>query len=414
MAGNLISLLPVMIVIFLILLLLFFMHDKPERFFFFLVCYFVLDSSTLFELKVIIRVEDINIFPEDLLTILLALEFFSSLSNRNLPRVLTGSKYRIVGKTFLLLSIFGLITWTYSRGIQTAVVNWRENLLDCFLILYCFSLKSWLNYRFYSSVIFRSSLFLSVMILARIAIHGIGNFSQLSNDTRSTDRATTAAGALFLLFALWNYLIQIHTLNLKNFFYILMIVGEILILQHRSVWVALLIGVMFLLWKLNIVELRFRIVALSLIIAPILFLAVRSSPILSSAASDSGTLTWRILRWQGSLEQSKSFVQILIGSVFGNLDQITVAGLSVAAHNMYITLFEKFGIVGVILYLSLLIPHKKLNVKKMDHGNIDSLMTITLIAFGFFYSFPYIAIIVFFALRRIRSQLYWEAENSNY
>ena len=131
-----------MIVIFLILLLLFFMHDKPERFFFFLVCYFVLDSSTLFELKVIIRVEDINIFPEDLLTILLALEFFSSLSNRNLPRVLTGSKYRIVGKTFLLLSIFGLITWTYSRGIQTAVVNWRENLLDCFLILYCFSLKS--------------------------------------------------------------------------------------------------------------------------------------------------------------------------------------------------------------------------------------------------------------------------------
>lgn len=391
-----------------------FLYKSPERVFLCLILYFAFKSSTLFNINLAVNVMGFNIFLEDLISIFLAVELFLSLFNRNLSENIITSKYRILGKTYLLMSIIGVITWAYSEGIQTSVVNWRENLFSSLLILYCFSLNNWISYEVFSSVLYRGSLFLSLLILIRVLVHGIGNFSQVSSVNGVTDRATNASGALFLLLALWNFLLQMKTINLVNLLYICVLVTEILILQHRSVWLASIVGICYSGLKLNSVKLRIRMALLVSFLTPIIWYLLRSLSNLSAASTDSGTLTWRILRWQQSLGQSRSEVQILFGEVTGYIDRISVAGLTVAAHNMYISLFEKFGILGVIVYLVILIPDK-VKFKDFDKlKNLDLVCSISLFFFGLFYSFPYIAVLILFTIRRIRSEFKWKLNNARF
>jgi hypothetical protein len=148
------------------------------------------------------------------------------------------------------------------------------------------------------------------------------------------------------------------------------------------------------------------------IITPFLVYIVKSTSTLSSAASDSGTLTWRLLRWQGSLGQSRSDLQTLFGGVIGQTESITVAGLNVAAHNMYVSLFEKFGLIGVFIYLAMLIPSRIESKGISSFRNLDLVSSLTIVVFGVFYSFPYQAVLVLFTLRRIRSESAWKSDNA--
>jgi hypothetical protein len=412
MAGSVIALLPFIGLLVLAVTFFGFMHDNPERFFLCLILYFAFDSSTLFDVNLVINVNGLNIFVEDLLTLFLALELLFSLANRNFSKKIVSSKYRTLGKTYLLMSIIGIITWAYSEGIQTAVVNWRENLLCSLLILYCFSFNTWIKYEVFSSALYRGSVFLSVLILIRVILNGFGDFSEISVVSGITDRATTASGALFLLLALWNFLLQTRAFDFKSIAYIFVLATEILILQHRSVWLASLIGLSYLALRLENFRLRFRILTLISILTPLMSYVVINTSSLAAAASDSGTLTWRILRWQSSLGQSRSEIQTLFGGVVGHIDSITVAGLNVAAHNMYVSLFEKYGIVGVIVYLMILIPNKVKPEGNKGLRNLDLVSSLSLITFGFFYSFPYVAILVLFSIRRIRSEFEWRFDHA--
>lgn len=413
MVGSVISLIPLIGLLFAALTFFFFMHNNPERLFLFLIYYFVFDSSTLFNLNLVFTIEGINIFPEDLLTLFLAIELVFSITNRQISKQVSSSKYRILGKIYLLLSISGLITWTYSEGIQPAVVNWRENFLCSLLILYCFSLNSWISHELFSKALYRGSIFLSVLISIRLILHGVGDFSAISQANGITERATTATGALFLLLALWNFLLQIDTFDFKSAVYVCGLVSEILILQHRSVWVASMIGLLYLCLRLDNFRLKIRILVSLGIVGPFLLFVVKNNSFLSSAASDSGTLTWRILRWQGSLRQSKTDLQIVFGGVIGHTESVIVAGLDVAAHNMYVSLFEKSGIFGLIVFLVILIPSRLRTKSDYKFANLDSVLTLTLVVFGMFYSFPYLAILIMFSLRRIRTELGWRTDSAH-
>lgn len=413
MAGSIVSIFPY--VGFVLLMLIFFglLHNKPVRVFYFLTFYFAFDSSTLFDINVLITLNEVNIFVEDVFTLFLAFEMLLSLADLNLSQKIFSSKYRTLGKTFLIMSIIGLTTWGYSVGIQTAVVNWRENLLCSLLILYCFSFNSWFTYEVFSSTLYRGSVFLSILILIRVVLHGPGNFSEISAINGITDRATNASGALFLLFALWNFLIQTNVYNVRNFTYVMVISTEILILQHRSVWLSSLIGLSYLVLRLKKFRLRLRFLTLMFFIIPLLSFVVIRTPNLSAAALDSGTLSWRLLRWQSSFGQSRSEIQTLFGGITGYIESITVVGLKVAAHNMYISLFEKVGIVGAIIFLLMLIPNRENSKNDEKLVNLDLVSSITLITFGFFYSFPYVAILILFSIRRIRSEIQWRNQHAS-
>ena len=412
MVGSIIALLPSIAFLLVAAIFFFLMHDNPERLFFCLIYYFAFKSSTLFNFELVLNLEGINIFPEDLLTLFLALELIFSLANRLLSKRVSASRYRVLGKFYFSMSIIGLITWTYSEGIQTAVVNWRENLLSSVLILYCFSLNKWIKYELFSAALYRGSLFLSLLILIDILLNGVGTYSHVSAITGVTDRATTASGALFLVLALWNFLLQIKVFDFKRIMYVCVLATEILILQHRSVWIASIIGLIYLGLRLDNFNLRARILASLCIGTPFLFYIVKSTFTLSSAASDSGTLTWRLLRWQGSLGQSKSDLQIVFGGIIGHTESITVAGLNVAAHNMYVSLFEKFGLIGVFIYLAMLIPSRIESKGTSSFRNLDLVSSLTIVVFGVFYSFPYLAVLVLFSLRRIRSESAWKSDSA--
>jgi hypothetical protein len=412
MVGSVLGLVPLIGLLFTALVFFFFMHDNPERLFLFLIYYFVFDSSTLFNLNLVFTLEGINIFPEDLLTLFLAIELVFSVTNRQLSKKVSVSRYRLLGKFYLLLSISGLITWTYSVGIQPAVVNWRENLLCSLLILYCFSLNSSIRYELFSKALYRGSIFLSALILIRVVLHGVGDYSAISEVNGITERATTASGALFLLLALWNFLLQIETFDFKSAVYICWLMAEILVLQHRSVWIASMIGLLYLSLRLDNFRLKIRILVSLGVISPFLLFVVKNISFLSTAASDSGTLTWRILRWQGSLGQSKTNLQIVFGEIIGRTESIIVAGLDVAAHNMYVSLFEKFGIFGLLVFLVILIPSRIGSNSTPKFKNLDLVLTLTLVVFGMFYSFPYLAILILFSLRRIRTELGWRTDSA--
>ncbi len=412
MVGSIIALLPSITFLLVAAIFFFLMHDNPERLFFCLIYYFAFKSSTLFNFELVLNLEGINIFPEDLLTLFLALELIFSLANRLFSKRVSASRYRVLGKFYFSMSMIGLITWTYSEGIQTAVVNWRENLLSSLLILYCFSLNKWIKYELFSAALYRGSLFLSLLILISILLNGVGRYSNISAISGVTDRATTASGALFLVLALWNFLLQIKVFDFKRIIYVCVLVTEILILQHRSVWVASIMGLLYLGLRLDNFNLRARILASLCIGTPFLVYIVNSTSTLSSAASDSGTLTWRLIRWQGSLEQSKSDLQILFGGIIGHTESIIVAGLNVAAHNMYVSLFEKFGLIGAFIYLAMLIPSRIESNGISSFRNLDLVSSLTIVVFGVFYSFPYLAVLVLFSLRRIRSESAWKSDSA--
>ena len=144
-----------------------------------------------------------------------------------------------------------------------------------------------------------------------------------------------------------------------------LVLGPMLVLlQHRTVWVAFILGMLWLYARDARFRTRFAIsVAASLVVGALLTLLLFGSQgdntrrSLQYSASDTGTFAWRIEGWKALLAEKAPPETLLIGQPFGaGFDRYVGGGtLSASAHNFYIETLIQFGIPGVLLLFGLYI-----------------------------------------------------------
>jgi hypothetical protein len=141
----------------------------------------------------------------------------------------------------------------------------------------------------------------------------------------------------------------------------------VLLLQHRSVWAATIVGLLgtYLLSKGSRARLTV-VVASAAAVGTLLAVVVLGSALekvsasidqsASSAVSTrEGTFVWRIEGWQALLEtRGNSTVDHVLGRPFGAgyLRYIRGARIEVSPHNVYVQTLLRMGLLGLVLFVS--------------------------------------------------------------
>ncbi len=136
----------------------------------------------------------------------------------------------------------------------------------------------------------------------------------------------------------------------------------ILILQHRTVWVILIVTGALVIWKKPTLRSRVSMVAafvlllllvLSLtIVGPQIFSALKISA--TSATGSQSTFTWRIEGWR-ALFSHMSATDYFFGMPFGEpyfLKEIHERG-NVSPHSQYVSTIARVGLPGLLLFVGL-------------------------------------------------------------
>lgn len=134
----------------------------------------------------------------------------------------------------------------------------------------------------------------------------------------------------------------------------------VVLLQHRTVWVAAIVAIAYLLAEAVRRGGRARRIAIPVLaaggVATFVIAvtgALRHTALAAStdnAFSQGNTLSWRILGWQELLGERRSFGDQLLGEPFGGGFERVVDGvtLTVSAHSEYVATVLRLGLVGLL------------------------------------------------------------------
>ena len=177
-------------------------------------------------------------------------------------------------------------------------------------------------------------------------------------------RVIPSPHALYLgtafFFSLYQYYTNSGSIWQRRLFLVL---GPMLVLlQHRTVWIAVILGLLWLCARDARFRTRFAVgVAASLVVGALLTLLLFGSwggstqRSLQRSASDTGTFAWRIEGWKALLAERAAPETLLIGQPFGTSfeRQVGEGTISVSPHNFYLQTLIQFGIPGVLLLFGL-------------------------------------------------------------
>jgi O-antigen ligase len=140
----------------------------------------------------------------------------------------------------------------------------------------------------------------------------------------------------------------------------------ILILQHRTVWVATIAGTIYILYRERAVAQRVLVILLTasaifLILVNTVFDDISEvSDQLADSAQRTNTFEWRVAGWQALLDQAgpESPTEVAVGRPYGSGWERRMAVVSntvttVSPHNLYLETFLRFGALGLVLFFSL-------------------------------------------------------------
>jgi O-Antigen ligase len=213
------------------------------------------------------------------------------------------------------------------------------------------------------------SFFISVMIIERFVL-----FFFFRDDLAETGylafRFINATEALLVAFLLILTLLfslnsKIRKLNLGFYFLFFILSSIIIVIQHRSVWLAAVGGLfaIYILSKKKSMKVLFYIgltIFLLVTFAPFvsqfvgvnLNEALKKSAIFLQSPEEDSTASWRLIAWRQELIKTKK--NPIIGEGLGGYSE-WFDGQNwsrVMVHNGYIMTFSKFGVVGIFLLFS--------------------------------------------------------------
>jgi O-antigen ligase len=145
---------------------------------------------------------------------------------------------------------------------------------------------------------------------------------------------------------------------------IAMLAAAVILLQHRSVWVSLLLAIAAICWREGVFRRLVSAGALAAVLGSSLYFAApavfsRENSVADSLATsveepfnpDHGTLGWRVEMWQAYLLEflNASNFEKLTGKGFGNPASYAVDTIETvdSAHNYYVFTLNRTGILGL-------------------------------------------------------------------
>lgn len=179
--------------------------------------------------------------------------------------------------------------------------------------------------------------------------------------------------------------------------------GGVLVLQHRSVWVAtaaaLLVVFLYTLRRTPSTWFATAIVAASLL-AIVYFLVPSGSSLpaalhewVTEPTRERSTLEWRVQGWEDLLLEltSNDAIDWTIGSPIGRgYDRFVRGGLvSVAPHNFYLQVLLRLGVVGLALLIFVYARIVALSVRQIRSSRMTSLTALALAVAQIAYFLPY-------------------------
>ena len=140
------------------------------------------------------------------------------------------------------------------------------------------------------------------------------------------------------------------------------LVALLVALQHRTVWVALLLAAVYLavagLRAGGRSQLAAVLSSVSVVVLgpALVFSRVAAGSVVPASAGDDGTFLWRLDGWQQLVQRSETAVDVLVGQPFGTGFDRTIGGflVTVNPHSQYVETYLRFGVVGAVAAVLLL------------------------------------------------------------
>jgi len=351
-----------LIILIISIIIIFLLLEKTKYIFLYYVIIAILFYEWFLE-YIVFTIGSAKVYPIDLVVIsLLFYVLFNSLIKSN-------NKLFIIKSNifFILYLIWGFIA--ILRGIPkygySAIGESRwyvNNIIFYLFILYSFKNKSDIKW-----FLKKMPLIITVMLLINfISFYFLGG--NIGAQGRWAFRFIFATRALitsFLLITVYylylNNEVKINNIFLYFFLFILTLI--VIITQHRSVWIASVVGVIYIyLYKKKGLIKGFLPILISFILlissAPIIGEYIgfsvnknieKSAKFIENPVEDP-TGHWRITGWKQEL--AKAYSHPILGAGLGGYSYWFVNGYwtRVAIHNGYIMMFSKFGLIGVVLF----------------------------------------------------------------
>lgn len=252
---------------------------------------------------------------------------------------------------------------------------------------------------------------------------GLGiKIMRVQSDAETTMRLLrpeqTLVVAFFAVYSVYNDLKN----NIKRYISInsFILIITVILLQHRSVWVALVIGLLYIVINCSIINIEkrkfiskkflFQILVFVSSIPVILFIFKDTQLFITLKAglsglsgNEGGTLDYRWQLWNGHL-QSLNGIEWLIGKPFGSgyYVQLENYAREITPHNGYIHTIIRSGIIGII---SIIIFMLALIVKsKKNHLEWGVAICLMMMVFWYPYSYNfYSSIILAFIIKELKN-----------
>ena len=301
-----------------------------------------------------------------------------------------------------LMLMLGVLFWTSMLDWSESLNNWAQWLLPFsgFLLAATYAKKQWVIWR---GLLVAYGLFIAVYQIVALAFFNTTQPDSATSWAFYGTRTISWSQSLLVVYA-FILAMDLPTLSRRNRAILMSFLGiSVIIAQHRSAWVALLIATALVLFRqLRTGRLRADcigpLVTLGAFAVAAVLPAVTSLSILPGNSNTEGlpgsfqatsTTGWRWEMWTSRMTTSRSPGEWLIGGVFGPTpawgpsSQVLVPQIS--SHNLYVDTVTMLGIVGVICFAVFFVLAVRSKVPGM--GSVQVALVATL-GFGMFYQWP--------------------------
>lgn len=286
----------------------------------------------------------------------------------------------------LVLTILGIVFWSVGIGIKPGWNNWRIYTLSFTLFLVARQQSATIEYERIKKVFLTPLLLVLFLLYIYIIRFGLGTADDKNLVTGlGLGRPITASGALIIMYSFF-YFISSSKISFPSIFILTICLVSLIIVQHRSVWLATLGGIIT--WVIGAKRnssISSRIFSLILfgLFTLVAFLSVGQ---LRVSSKSTNTLEWRFTRWEDSFKVTRSTLQWILGAAFGPtpVQRQESVEFKVFAHNAYVATIESFGFVGFLLLIAFLFS-RLATKSKHNHPVPSNMFLISAFIFGFFY-----------------------------
>ena len=319
--------------------------------------------------------------------------------------------FRVFGLGFILVFAFSLIRGMFLFGVASASNEARTYVGELLSLLYFATIPTdgCTIKKFVKAYLIFGSVLVGIAILHYLGLNVGASYQPLVSAVGDIEknRALSAASAepiaLCFIFSVgW----VTHRRSPRFFLFLPVIFGGmVVLLQHRTIWVALLICAL----ATPFIDraMARRLIPVGILAGVLAFFMALWVYGTNSSATDQfedsstnlGTWGYRVETWTGLLSDDETFLSVLAGIPVGtptiHYDASEGAYVEMPPHSEYVSLYLRFGVFGLTLFLIFLLrPVFLLGTQRFRYSSLLfpsssswCLASIAIIAYGVTYDF---------------------------